>query len=73
MVGHYTGQTDICVGSPIANRDRPEFEGLIGFFVNTLVLRTCLSGNPSFEDLLSRVRKVTLGAYPSFVTLRVLK
>jgi len=73
LLYRYTGQTDICVGSPIANRDRPEFEGLIGFFVNTLVLRTCLSGNPSFEDLLSRVRKVTLGAYPSFVTLRVLK
>ena len=63
LLYRYTGQTDLCVGSPIANRDRAELGELIGFFVNTLVLRTCLSGNPSFEDLLSRVRKVTLGAY----------
>ncbi|MEG3908709.1 amino acid adenylation domain-containing protein [Microcoleus sp. w2-18bC1] len=63
LLYRYTGQTDLCVGSPIANRDRPEFKDLIGYFVNTLVLRTCLAGNPSFEDLLSRVRKVTLGAY----------
>src|SRR5919199_1193934 len=54
LLYRYTGQTDLCVGSPMANRDRPEFEGLIGSFVNTLVLRTCLSGNPTFEDLLSR-------------------
>jgi non-ribosomal peptide synthetase component F len=63
LLYRYTGQTDLCVGSPIANRDRSEFKDLIGYFVNTLVLRTCLAGNPSFEDLLSRVRKVTLGAY----------
>lgn len=63
LLYRYTGQTDLCVGSPIANRDRAEFKDLIGYFVNTLVLRTCLAGNPSFEDLLSRVRKVTLGAY----------
>ncbi|WP_254564071.1 non-ribosomal peptide synthetase [Oscillatoria sp. HE19RPO] len=63
LLYRYTGQNDVVVGLPIANRDRPEFEGLIGFFVNTLVLRTCFSGNPSFEDLLSKVRKVTLGAY----------
>ncbi|MEG3936147.1 amino acid adenylation domain-containing protein [Microcoleus sp. T3_B1] len=63
LLYRYTGQTDLCVGSPIANRDRPEFKDLIGYFVNTLVLRTCLSGNPSFKDLLSRVRKVTLEAY----------
>ncbi|PSB51011.1 non-ribosomal peptide synthetase [filamentous cyanobacterium Phorm 6] len=63
LLHRYTGQTDLCVGSPIANRDRPEFKDLIGYFVNTLVLRTCLVGNPSFEDLLSRVRKVTLEAY----------
>jgi amino acid adenylation domain-containing protein/non-ribosomal peptide synthase protein (TIGR01720 family) len=60
---HYTGQTDICVGTPHANRDRPEIAPLIGFFVNTLVLRTSLSGNPSFEDVLSRVKDVTLLAH----------
>jgi len=63
LLYRYTGQDDIVVGSPIANRDRAEFKDLIGYFVNTLVLRTCLAENPSFEDLLSRVRKVTLGAY----------
>ena len=63
LLSRYTGQTDICVGTAHANRSCPEIEGLIGFFVNTLVLRTCLSGNPSFEDVLSRVRDVALGAY----------
>ncbi|MEW6495762.1 MAG: amino acid adenylation domain-containing protein, partial [Cyanobacteriota bacterium] len=59
----YTQQQDIAVGSPIANRNRSEIEGLIGFFVNTLVLRTDLSGNPSVQELLKKVREVTLGAY----------
>ena len=59
----YTGQTDIAVGSPIANRRRSEFEELIGYFVNNLVLRTDLSGNPTFRELLGRVREVALGAY----------
>jgi amino acid adenylation domain-containing protein len=63
LLHRHTGQTDIAVGSPIANRNREEIEGLIGFFVNTLVLRTDLSGNPSFRDLLRRVRQVTLEAY----------
>ncbi|HKV11774.1 MAG TPA: non-ribosomal peptide synthase/polyketide synthase, partial [Thermoanaerobaculia bacterium] len=58
-----TGQTDLPVGSPIANRYRSEVEGVIGFFANTIVLRTDLAGNPSFRELLSRVREVTLGAY----------
>jgi amino acid adenylation domain-containing protein len=63
LLYRYTNQDDIAVGSPIANRNRSEIEGLIGFFVNNLVLRTNLSGNPTFKELLSRVRDVTLEAY----------
>jgi amino acid adenylation domain-containing protein len=59
----YKGQEDILIGSPIANRTQIETEGLIGFFVNMIVLRTDLSGNPTFRELLGRVREVTLGAY----------
>jgi amino acid adenylation domain-containing protein len=63
LLHSYTQQDDITVGSPIANRNRSELEGLIGFFVNSLVLRTNFSGNPTFRELLNRVREVTLGAY----------
>jgi len=63
LLHRYTGQTDLCVGTPIANRTRAETEGLIGFFVNTLVLRTDLSGDPSFRELLRRTREVALEAY----------
>ena len=63
LLYRYTGQTDVLLGSPIANRNRTEIEGLIGFFVNTLVLRTDLAGNPTFQELLRRVRETTLGAY----------
>ena len=59
----YTGQEDVVVGSPIANRNRGETEGLIGLFLNTLVLRTDLSGDPSFRELLTRVREVAVQAY----------
>lgn len=63
LLSRYTGQTDICIGTPVANRMRTELEGLIGFFVNTLVLRTRLEGNPSFEAVLEQVRDTVLGAY----------
>jgi amino acid adenylation domain-containing protein len=63
LLYRYTQQEDIAIGSPIANRNRSEIEGLIGFFVNSLVLRTNLWGNPTFKQLLYRVREVTLGAY----------
>ncbi|MEH2040987.1 amino acid adenylation domain-containing protein [Nostoc sp.] len=63
LLWRYSGQDDICIGTPIANRNRAEIEGLIGFFINTLVLRTRLDGNPSFKQLLSRVREVALSAY----------
>lgn len=63
LLYRYSGQKDICVGSPIAGRNRVEIEGLIGFFVNALVLRTDLSDAPSFIEVLKRVREVALGAY----------
>ncbi|MBW4677719.1 MAG: amino acid adenylation domain-containing protein [Desmonostoc geniculatum HA4340-LM1] len=63
LLYRYTDQEDILVGTPIANRNRPELEGMLGFFVNTLVMRTNLSNNPSFRELLGRVREVNLGAY----------
>ncbi len=63
LLYRYSGQDDICVGTPIANRNRAEIEGLIGFFVNTLVLRTKMSGQLSFKQLLARVRETTLEAY----------
>jgi non-ribosomal peptide synthetase component F len=62
LLFHYTGQTDLIVGTDVAGR-RPETEPLIGFFVNQLVLRADLTGNPSFRALLRRVRQVVLEAY----------
>jgi amino acid adenylation domain-containing protein len=62
LLSLYTGQTDIAIGTPIANRNRFETEALIGFFVNTLVLRTDLSGNPTFCELLQRVFSIVLDA-----------
>jgi amino acid adenylation domain-containing protein len=63
LLYRYTGQEDVVVGSPIANRTRAEVEGLIGFFVNTLALRVKMGGNPSFRELMGRVKEVALGAY----------
>jgi len=63
LLHRYTAQDDIAVGSPIANRNRAEIEGLIGFFVNSLVMRTDFSRGPSFRELLGRVREMALGAY----------
>ncbi len=63
LLSRLSGQEDIVVGSPVAGRERSETEDLIGLFLNTLVLRTDLSGNPTFRQLLTRVREVALGAY----------
>ncbi len=63
LLFRYTGQKDIVVGFPIANRTRKETEELIGFFVNTLMLRGDLSGNPTFREYLRQIKEVTLAAY----------
>ncbi|HEY0022714.1 MAG TPA: amino acid adenylation domain-containing protein [Longimicrobium sp.] len=63
LLSKYSGSEDVVVGSPIAGRTRREVEELIGFFANTLVLRTDLGGDPTFRELLGRVREGTLGAY----------
>ncbi len=63
LLSRHAGQEDLLVGSPVANRSRAEIESLIGFFVNTLVLRGDLRGDPTFEELLARVREDCLDAY----------
>ncbi|HSK79061.1 MAG TPA: non-ribosomal peptide synthase/polyketide synthase, partial [Thermoanaerobaculia bacterium] len=63
LLSRLSGQTDLTVGTPVANRHKTEVEGVIGFFVNTLVLRTDLSGEPSFRELLGRVREVAVSAF----------
>lgn len=62
LLHRYTGQTDLCIGTPNANRSRGEVEGVIGFFVNTVVNRTDVSGDPSFRDLVKRVHAMTAGS-----------
>jgi amino acid adenylation domain-containing protein len=63
LVARWSGETDVVIGAPIANRQRREVEGLIGFFVNTLVLRTDLAGDPSFAAALERTKETALGAF----------
>ena len=63
LLARLSGGDDIVVGTPVANRQRPEVEALIGFFVNTLALRLRLQGDPSVAELLARVRETTLAAY----------
>jgi NRPS condensation-like uncharacterized protein len=63
LLYRYGGQTDLLIGTPIANRNRLETEALIGFFINTLVLRIDLSGDPTFIEVLQRVREVSFEAY----------
>jgi amino acid adenylation domain-containing protein len=63
LLYRHTGMAEIAVGSPLAGRNRAELEGLIGMFVNTLVLKTPLTGNPTFRELLQRVRNRALDAY----------
>ncbi len=63
LLYRYTAQDDILIGTAISDRKRPEVQGLMGFFLNTLVLRTDLSGNPTFREVLRRVREVVLDAH----------
>jgi amino acid adenylation domain-containing protein/non-ribosomal peptide synthase protein (TIGR01720 family) len=63
LLSRLTGQTDLVIGVPIANRDGPDLEPLIGFFANTLALRVDLSGDPDFPTLIGRVQRVALDAY----------
>ena len=63
LLSRYTGQEDVAIGTPLAHRNHLELEPLIGLFANTLVLRTDLGGDPTFRELLARVRETCLGAY----------
>ncbi|MGB8191171.1 MAG: amino acid adenylation domain-containing protein [Chitinophagaceae bacterium] len=63
LLHRYTGQSDICVGSPVAGRHRQEIEGLIGLFVNTLALRSEVNGKMTYQELLQQIRQSTIEAY----------
>ncbi|MFD4658683.1 amino acid adenylation domain-containing protein [Kitasatospora sp. NPDC058444] len=63
LLARYSGQSDVAVGTPVAGRTRPELDPLVGSFINTVVVRTDLSGDPSFAELLDRVRRTAVDAY----------
>ena len=63
LVHRYTGEEEMVIGTPVAGRPHPELENVVGFFANTLLLRASLGGNPTFRELLDRVRATTLSAY----------
>src|SRR5205823_3844271 len=63
LLARYSGQDDIIVGTPIANRNRAEIEEMIGFFANTLVFRTIFPDGATFKDVVARVKETALGAY----------
>src|ERR1700730_16820794 len=65
LLSRYSGQEDIVVGTPFAGRNRTELESMVGYFINPLALRLDLSGDPSFDELLSRARETTLEAFAS--------
>jgi amino acid adenylation domain-containing protein len=63
LLFRYSGQTDIIVGTPVANRNHIEMEKIVGFFINMLALRSDMSGNPSFKDFLSRIKEISIDAF----------
>ncbi|MFF2751299.1 amino acid adenylation domain-containing protein [Kitasatospora sp. NPDC058048] len=63
LLARYSGQSDVAVGTPVAGRTRPELDPLVGSFINTVVIRTDLAGDPSFAELLDRVRRTAADAY----------
>ncbi|MBV6325889.1 hypothetical protein KVP70_33940, partial [Duganella sp. HSC-15S17] len=63
LLARLSGQSDIVIGTPVANRQRSEIEAMIGFFANTLALRVQLADDPSVAALLAQVKDSTLGAY----------
>ncbi|MDP7094523.1 MAG: amino acid adenylation domain-containing protein, partial [Gammaproteobacteria bacterium] len=63
LLYRYSGEDDLVIGTPISGRQRSELEGIVGFFLNTLAIRADMSGNPSFNELLNRVKDSTLGAF----------
>ena len=63
LLSRYSGETDIVIGTPVANREQLELQNVVGLFVNSLVIRTDLSGDPSFSEVIERSRETALAAY----------